>query len=325
MEEKINFCKYSAYGNDYIVIDPNKNNFIIEPKFIEKICNRNFGIGSDGILLGPILDEKDFEGEKIISLRIFNSDGSEAEKSGNGLRIFSQYLLDEGYLNQRHINIKHLNKKNFNEKKLNEKNINKKNLNEEYLEDNIFEKEIKINTKGGIVRTVFHRDGYISIDMGIIEFYDENVEIEAFNENNDKDRRVFNGCYLSIGNPHFTIILDRVDYSMAKIYGKSIESNSFFANKTNVQFIEVLNKKNIKIEIFERGSGYTLASGSSACAAAATTFKKGLTDNVIDVHMPGGVINVTIDENYRVIQKGKVKKIFEGIFFSSTFLDKINN
>ena len=182
-KEKIKFYKYTAYGNDYIVIDPNKNRFEVDKNIIEKICNRNFGIGSDGILLGPIFDKN--KNKSDIFLRIFNSDGSEAEKSGNGIRIFSQYLADYGYIKGK---------------------FKKKN-------------EIEINTKGGLVKSCFNDDGYISINMGKIEFIKEDIEIEAISENND-EVRVFKGCFLSIGNPHFVIIQDKIDEIVAKKYGK---------------------------------------------------------------------------------------------------------
>ncbi len=291
-EKPINFVKYSALGNDYIVIDPNKNSFDPDKTVIKNICNRNFGIGADGILLGPIIDWKN----KTISVRIFNSDGSEAEKSGNGLRIFSQYLMDEGYIQKKTFGI-----------------------------DGKRSSSIIIKTIGGNVRSTYNDDGTISIQMGKIEFYNEEIEVEAFNEDNLEEKTKFKGTYLSIGNPHFVIILDRVDEKIAKKYGKSIENNSIFPNKTNVQFAQVLNEKNIKIEIFERGSGYTLASGSSACAAAATTFKKGLIKNEVEVLMQGGSLKVLIDDDFNVLQIGKVKKIFYGNFFISTFLDKFQN
>ncbi|MFN3410898.1 MAG: diaminopimelate epimerase [Exilispira sp.] len=326
-EKKIIFEKYSALGNDYIVIDPNKNNFIPQIQIIKNLCNRNFGIGSDGLLLGPIIDKKD----ETISIRIFNSDGSEAEKSGNGLRIFTQYLLDAGYI---------INRKDDKTDK---------------------DKFIKIRTVGGIVKSIFNDDGTITIDMGKVRFYDviniknakfkkninfdyfyndnENnkfetkkneesnleIEVEGFSEYNIEEKLKFKGTFLTIGNPHFVIILNRVDETLAKKYGKSIESNPIFLNKTNVQFVQVLDKNTIKIEIYERGSGYTLSSGSSACAAAAVSYIKGLTENNINVVMQGGILNVLIDKNFNVMQTGKVKYIFSGSFFISTFLDKIQN
>jgi len=314
-EKEINFFKYSALGNDYIVIDPNENDFEPDSKIIENICNRNFGIGADGILLGPIFERplnrylgkylnlpfgkflsKSLRKGKSISVRIFNSDGSEAEKSGNGLRIFSQYLLDKGYF-----------------KKC------------KGIDEKLDGKSIEINTNGGIVRSIFNDDKTISIEMGKIEFYEDELEVIAYNQMNEKEKIKFRGTYLSIGNPHFVIMVDRVDESLAKNYGKSIETNNAFANKTNVQFVEVLSPKSIKIEIFERGSGYTLASGSSACAAAATSFKKGLVDKEVEVFMPGGRLKVYIGEDFNIIQTGKVKYIFSGKFFISTFLDKFQN
>ena len=325
-EKTINFFKYSALGNDYIVIDPNSDSFEPDAKLIENICSRNFGIGADGILLGPIFNEPNnkvlrksliiplskslkkflvmtfeklsnkfltrplnkikIEG-KTISVRIFNSDGSEAEKSGNGLRIFSQYLMDKGYIKK--------------------------------------EKSVEIITKGGVVKSTFNDDRTISIEMGKIKFYEDELEILAYNEMDEKNKVKFKGTYLSIGNPHFVIIMDKIDESLAKKYGKSIETNSFFKNKTNVQFAQILSPNSIKIEIYERGSGYTLASGSSACAAAATCFKKGLVEEEVEVVMQGGRLKVFIGEDFNIVQRGKVKYIFQGKFFISTFLDKFQN
>lgn len=324
MKDKlIEFEKYTAYGNDYIVIDPIKNKMFLKNKdhsyfssnfnsgsnsdssynlnlkvylklgareiefdknLIEKICSRNYGIGSDGILLGPFIIQDYSKKDKIFGLRIFNSDGSEAEKSGNGIRIFSQYLKDAGYI----------------------KNT------------------VNIKTISGVSKAIFHEDGIISIEMGKVEFYEEK-EIEAISFFDEKDKKKFKGQYLSVGNPHFVIIMDKIDDKIAKNYGKSIEENPVFENKTNVQFMRVIDENNIEIEIFERGSGYTLASGSSACAAACTAYKKGLTNNKIKVKMPGGEVEVFVDKSFNITLKGKVKYLFSGKFFVSSFLDKFEN
>lgn len=316
-EKKIFFDKYCALGNDYIIIDPNKNDFEVEPELIKNICNRNFGIGADGILLGPILQttnkensknkeniigektgkntEVSYQNNKIPSVRIFNSDGSEAEKSGNGLRIFSQYLLNSGYL-------------------------------EKFGQIKDKKKFVEIKTTGGIVQSFYNSDGTISIDMGKVEFFtEEDRQIEAFTQENSKEKVKFNGIYLSIGNPHFVIIMDRIDEQIAKKYGRSIETNPYFTNKTNVQFVQIINRKKIKIEIFERGSGYTLASGSSSCAAAAVAYKKGFIDREVEVLMQGGSLKVFVGEDFCITQTGKAKYIFSGKFFISTFLDKFQN
>lgn len=322
-EKKILFDKYCALGNDYIIIDPNKNDFEVESEIIKNICNRNFGIGADGILVGPIFQnankenitnkenstnkanivkektEKKIAIERIKSnipfVRIFNSDGSEAEKSGNGLRIFSQYLLDSGYLRK----------------------IGK-------IKDK--KKFVEIRTTGGIVQSFYNSDGTISIEMGKVEFFtEEDKQIVAFAQENNKEKVKFNGIYLSIGNPHFVIIMDKIDEQIAKKYGKSIETNPYFKNKTNVQFVQIIDRKKIKIEIFERGSGYTLASGSSSCAAAAVAYKKGFIDSEVEVLMQGGSLKVYIGEDFNITQTGKAKFIFSGKFFISTFLDKFQN
>lgn len=316
-EKKIKFLKYSALGNDYIVIDPNLNDFEPSSNIIANICNRNFGVGADGILLGPIFEK---ERKDIPFVRIFNSDGSEAEKSGNGLRIFSQYLLDEKYIDKLYFTNEEKEIKEIKKIKKIKKSKEEIEIKEEInnVKDEKCIKQVYIKTIGGVVKAKYNSNGTISIQMGKIEFLKQDLEIKA-------DDKSFSGTYLSIGNPHFSIILNEIDENIAKRYGPLIEENPFFPNKTNVQFVQVLDKNKIKIEIYERGSGYTLASGSSACASAAAAFKKGLVGNDVEVIMRGGNLKVEIDNEYNITQTGTVKFIFSGIFFLSTFLDKFQN
>lgn len=275
------YAKYHGLGNDYIVLDPENINNIPSIKQIQIICNRNFGIGSDGILYGPYA-ENNFD----FNLRIFNPDGSEAEKSGNGLRIFSRYLWDKGCVD---------------------------------------EKPFTIKTISGTVLSQVHDNGkIITVEMGTVSFNKNDIPVncvseEVINQVLKVSDREFTFCAATVGNPHCIIICENISAEETKKYGPQIENNQLFPNRTNVQFMKIIDRNNIRIEIWERGAGYTLASGSSSCAAGAVAKKLGLCDDKIDVHMPGGIINLFISDNFEITMSGPVIKVCEGIIDSEIF------
>jgi diaminopimelate epimerase len=273
---EVNFRKYHGLGNDYLVIDPNVHDADLTPDSIRLICDRNFGIGADGILYGPIKSGNNF------SLRIFNPDGSEAEKSGNGLRIFAKYLFENKYVD----------KKNF-----------------------------SIETSGGIVEAYIEDESsnLIKINMGKMTFLSTKIPVRG------KDREVvdeelqINGVKyrvtcLSVGNPHCVIPVNEVTEEMAKELGPEVENHEMFPNRINMQLVKVIDRANIEIRIWERGAGYTLASGSSSCAAAGAAYKLKMVDNKINVKMPGGKLLVEISENEDIYMTGAVEGVFEGRF-----------
>ncbi|RAM52711.1 MAG: diaminopimelate epimerase [Hapalosiphonaceae cyanobacterium JJU2] len=268
------FYKYHALGNDYLVINPQDLPFTLTPDRIKAICDRHFGIGSDGILFGPLPSEI-----AEFALRIFNPDGSEAEKSGNGLRIFSRYLWDLGLVS---------------------------------------EKSFTIQTVGGIVRSlVKDASKTVQVEMGKVSFWSDEIPVvgdhrEVIRESICVDDQTFSFCAATIGNPHCVIPLPEVTPILAKQYGPKLEIHPSFPKRINVQFMKVLNRNQIQIEIWERGAGYTLASGSSSSAAAAVAHKLGLCDADITVQMPGGLIDIQIKNDFTVIMTGSVTKIFEG-------------
>ncbi len=275
------YYKYHAIGNDYIVINPKDVSQNLTCEQITKICHRNFGIGSDGILFGPLLSEK---GEFL--LRIFNPDGSEAEKSGNGLRIFSRYLWDMQLVKQ---------------------------------------EQFTIETKGGLVKSTVSDNGKtVSVEMGKVSFWNDKIPVtgehrEVISENITVDNKTFTFCAATIGNPHCVIPLPEITPDLAKQYGYLIETNNIFPNRINVQFMKVLDRENIQLEIWERGAGYTLASGSSSSAAAAVAHRVDLCDSSITVHMPGGNILIEINEDYSIQMTGSVTKVAEGIISEEMF------
>jgi len=272
----VDFKKYHGLGNDYLVIDPNVQDAEMTEANIRLICDRNFGVGSDGILYGP-----DLSGD-MPSVRILNPDGSEAEKSGNGLRIFAKYLIEKKYVPS----------KNF-----------------------------KIKTLGGIVDVQVKDDtaGLIRINMGRVTFISNEIPVagdsrEVVNEALDVNDVEYKVTCLSIGNPHCVIPMDEVTEEHARAIGPFVENHKIFPNRINLQILKVIDRANIDIRIWERGAGYTLASGSSSCAAACAAHKLGLVDNDITVHMPGGELHIEIAHDGEVFMTGPVEGTFEGTF-----------
>jgi diaminopimelate epimerase len=272
----VHFRKYHGLGNDYLVIDPEIYDVNLTPDAIRLICDRHFGIGADGILYGPLKDGKN------LRVRIFNPDGSEAEKSGNGLRIFARYLYEKKYVNKKHFNIKTL--------------------------GGIVEAQIQDDAASLLrlkMSKITFRSTEIPVKGGQREVVDEELEI-----NGGKHRVT---C-LSIGNPHCVISMDDVSEQKARELGPLVENHALFPNRINVQLLKVINRQTIEIRIWERGAGYTLASGSSACAAAAAAHKLGLVDNRVTVKMPGGNLLVEIGNDAEVYLTGPVEGVFEGRF-----------
>jgi diaminopimelate epimerase len=271
----MNFCKYHALGNDYLVLDPKDWPAPLAVKQIQLICHRNFGVGSDGILLGPLPSTK-----APFGLRIYNPDGSEAEKSGNGLRIFSRYLWDRKQVGP---------------------------------------EEFTIETPGGLVKSTVFDDGkMVRVEMGKVTFWSNEIPLtgprrEVINETIQVGGRTFTFCAAAIGNPHCVLPLAEISPELSKQFGPLIEVHPNFPKRINVQFLKVLDRSNIQIEIWERGAGHTLASGSSSSAAAAVAHKLGLCDRAITVHMPGGRLAIEIGNEFDIRMTGPVTKVAEGI------------
>ena len=245
------FLKYHALGNDYLVStsehpDFSKNELTSEQ--VRKICHRNFGLGSDGILVGG----KDDSGN-CFTLKIYNPDGSTAEKSGNGLRIFARSLWDRKLVDQ---------------------------------------SKFKIVTSGGIVSAQVDSSGQsVTVEMGSVSFQSNIIPVtgesrEVLNETLEISGVKLTFCSATIGNPHCVVLHRTISAEETLRLGPLIETHPSFPNRTNVQFLEVLNRNTIRIEIWERGAGYTLASGSSSCAAASVAHRLGLCDAEIAVLMP---------------------------------------
>ena len=262
--------KYHGLGNDYLVIDP-----ILEPRAAAStlgpevarvICDRSRGVGSDGVLLrGPS------RGAAGFSLRILNPDGSEAEKSGNGLRIFARYLYDAG---------------------------------------EVGEEPFAVHTPGGAVECQVQDGGArVRVEMGRVSFPALRERIEVGGE-------TLEFCAADIGNPHCVFFREAITDEQAEAeilrLGPLLENADRFPNRTNVQLVRVVDRGTLAIEIWERGAGHTLASGSSSCAAAAVAHRLGLCDARLRVLMRGGELSVEIGEDYAIVQQGPVVRVASG-------------
>ena len=276
--------KYHGLGNDYLVFDPNCNSLHLSPENVRLLCDRNFGVGADGVLEGPI-----FEEEKI-SVRIWNPDGSLAENSGNGVRIFAKYLKDAGYVQK---------------------------------------KDFVIDCQGEQVSVHYlNEEGTrLKASMGKASFWSDEVPVtgprrEIINETMVFGRIPYPVTCVTVGNPHCVILLDEISKDLVCRIGKYSECARQFPEKINTQIIKVLDRTHIQTEVYERGAGYTLASGSGCCAAAAAAFRLGLTDPKVIVQMPGGTLEVEIGEDGVLRMTGDVGYV-GSVHLGSSFSEQL--
>jgi len=289
---KNGFFKGHGLGNDYIAVDPTELDFKLTPRVIRAVCDRNWGLGSDGILALTPSRRADF------GLRIYNPDGSEAEKSGNGLRIFGRYL---------------------------------------WATRRTRRQQFTVETKGGLVTIQLHLDerGHPSastVEMGQATFrpaalpcsvkVDELISqpIEAAGQDLS-----FTG--VSVGNPHCVIFRAKGqewprDEFLA--LGPALENHEIFPRRTNVQLAVPTGPRSIYILIWERGAGETQASGSSACAAASAAVRLGLVRSPVTVRSPGGSLHIGVDEGFDLTMRGPVAEVAVGRF-CDTFVDQLRS
>jgi len=276
--ERNSFVKMHGLGNEYIVLDSTNIDFKLTEQAIKRLCNIHFGIGSDGIVMYVPSSKADF------GFRVYNPDGSEAEKSGNGLRILCKYLYDYGYAKSRKFSI-------------------------ETLSDMVYAEVVEeMNGKASLIRVdmgkaIFNSHD-IPVDSDIPEFIGQKIKV------GDKEFEV--NC-VSVGNPHCVIIKQELNEDEIRKYGPLIENHSLFPNRINVQFAKVLSDRDARILIWERGAGYTLASGSSSCAVSSVLVKRGLVTGDLTIHMQGGILKIQIDSDWNIRMTGEVRAIAEGI------------
>ena len=274
------FVKSHGLGNCYIVIDSDKIDFELTDERVIRICDLHFGVGSNGILLKVPSKKADF------GLKIYNTDASIAENCGNGLRIFSKFLHDYVYLSSDKFTVDILGRL----------------IHCEILEKNAAGKAIKVR-----------------VDMGKANFVAKQVPVnfpkeECINEPVTFGGKEFRINCVSVGNPHCVVFRDELNQEELLKYGPIIETDKMFPNRTNVQFAHVVNRNLVEIKIWERGVGNTLASGSSSCAVASAMRKNNLVDKDVTIRMPGGELQISIDEEWNIKMTGPVEEICSGVF-----------
>ena len=276
----VTFTKMHGLGNDYICINCLEN-ILAEnklPQIARYMCNRNFGVGADGLILvqeSPVAD---------IKMRIFNKDGSEAEMCGNGIRCFAKYVYDNKIIDKQSISI---------ETKAGVKVVRLKVLNGE-----VYEVEVDMG------RPIFDDIKNISVQNNYRIPISVNIKVD--------DTR-FIGNYVSMGNPHLVIFVNNVENIDIEKWGPAIENMKCFPNKINVEFVQALGRNTLKIRTWERGVGETYACGTGSCASFCIAYYKGICSSYVKAILRGGELNLNYNkQNGHIIMSGIATKVYDG-------------
>ncbi len=271
------FTKMHGIGNDFVLI----NRFAVElteaelPELARRMCDRRFGIGSDGLLLAEPGTQAKFR------MRMLNPDGSESEMCGNGVRCFARYLQEQGLTT---------------------------------------ETRIPVETGAGVLVLETKPGGLVQVDMGPARLTRGEVGMvgdtgqQFINEPVDAADETFMGTAVSMGNPHLVVLVPDADAVDLTRLGPLLEHNELFPARVNVHFIQVLDRGHLKQRTWERGAGVTLACGTGACASAVAAFLNGVSDRQVEIHLPGGNLNIDYHEDGRVFMTGPAEKVFEGVW-----------
>ena len=282
----IKFTKMEGLGNDYVYVDCTMQNLENASNLAKIISDRHFGVGSDGLILIKSSKKADFR------MQMFNSDGTEAEMCGNGIRCVGKYVYDKGLTDKTTLKIETL------------AGIKVLNLN---VEDGKV-KTVKVDMGEPILdyKLIPAKDGKVYKSKDGIKFYKVNINIEG-------DLKELT-C-VSMGNPHGIDFANNIEKLKIEKFGPIIEVDEHFPNKVNVEFIEILDKHNIKMRVWERGAGETLACGTGACASVVASFLNGYTERNVTVELLGGKLEIEWNkEDNHVYMTGPAETVFEGEF-----------
>ncbi|MCX5542845.1 diaminopimelate epimerase [Paraburkholderia sp. CNPSo 3076] len=281
---KLKFTKMHGAGNDFVVLDGYSQDLALTPERVRALADRHFGIGADQLLLveKPTVEGVDFR------YRIFNCDGGEVEHCGNGARCFVKFVRD---------------------RKLTDSN------------------RVRVQVQKGTITLVVQENGEVVVDMDRPEF---EPALVPFNANGLEGRREGNDTLwpldvngarrwvsvVSMGNPHAVQVVDDVEAYPVKAEGAVIETHARFPNKVNAGFMQIVSRHEVKLRVFERGAGETLACGTGACAAVAAGIRRGLLDTPVKVHTHGGLLTIAWDgarnESAALTMAGPAATVFEG-------------
>ncbi|WP_049722853.1 diaminopimelate epimerase [Gilvimarinus polysaccharolyticus] len=271
---RLRFTKMHGLGNDFVVIDGISQKVRLSTDKVRALADRNFGIGCDQLLLVEVPSSPDVD----FCYRIFNADGTEVENCGNGARCFARFVRD-----------RHLTGKNV----------------------------IRVQTASGIMVLSVDGDDNVSVDMGVpvlepadIPFVADNRAVVYPLTVGDHEISV---SAVSMGNPHAVYVVDDVDTAPVASFGPLIESHPRFPRRVNAGFMQILNSNAIKLRVYERGAGETLACGTGACAAVVAGQLRGILDEQVDVELPGGHLTIQwAGEGQPVLMTGPATNVFHG-------------
>ncbi len=276
------YFKYHGLGNDYIVLKQSDLTAPLTPTQIVRICHRNYGVGGDGLLLL----EGEANGRFIV--HVFNPDGSEAENSGNGMRIMSRYLYDVGLVKREPF-------------------------------------DLLVKGERKVTAQIFDPGEAIEVEMGKASFLSSEIPVvgplrEVLNEKIELLGETLTYSCVNVGNPHCVVFGRTTLKEDALTFGPLLEVHERFPRKSNVQFAHVIDRRNIRLEIWERGAGYTLASGSSASAVSSIARRLNYVDDIVTMHMAGGTLQMKIRSDFSINLRGPVTKVAEGEIDGAMFL-----
>ena len=271
---QIQFSKMHGLGNDFVVIDNVTQNVFFSKEKIQQLSDRNFGIGFDQLLMV----EPPYDPDQDFHYRIFNADGTEVSQCGNGARCFARFVRMKGLTNRN---------------------------------------KIVVSTKAGRMVLYLEKDGQVTVNMGIPEFEPNLVPIKANKREKTyilrtQEHTFFCGA-VSMGNPHCVLLVDDVQTADVETMGPLLEKHERFTEGANVGFMQIINHSHIKLRVFERGVGETLACGSGACAAVAVGQLQNRLSKDVRVDLPGGSLKIRWQGNDNVLKMtGAAEHIFDG-------------
>jgi diaminopimelate epimerase len=271
---RLEFTKMHGLGNDFMVVDLVSQRARLEPAVIRQLADRNFGVGFDQLLLV----EPPGSPEVDFRYRIFNADGSEVSQCGNGARCFARFVRDRKLTRKDHLTVE---------------------------------------TASGIIELDITGNGWVTVDMGVPRL--EPVEIpfqadaRALTYAVDVNGEHVELSAVSMGNPHAVLLVSDVDTAPVATLGPALESHPRFPERVNVGFLQVLDRQHVRLRVFERGTGETLACGTGACAAVVAGIQRGLLDSNVSVRLRGGELSIRwAGEGQPVIMTGPTAKVFDG-------------
>ena len=270
----LRFTKMHGLGNDFMVLDLISQHAHIQPKHAKAWGDRHTGVGFDQLLLVEAPTNPDVD----FRYRIFNADGSEVEQCGNGARCFARFVVD---------------------KRLTVK------------------KQIRVETKGGIIELNLRPDGQVTVDMGAPRLVPEQIpfqaDAEALSYTVEVDGQRHELAAVSMGNPHAVLCVDNVDSAPVHSLGPKLEHHPRFPKRVNVGFLQVINRQQARLRVWERGAGETQACGTGACAAAVAAIRQGWMDSPLQLELPGGSLSIEwAGPGQPVMMTGPAVRVYEG-------------